>query len=71
MFGDDSDTTVTTVRVGSGTTLGRARGADALCKEGGFGAWGVGSGLCKKLWAERREEREARQQFSETENVRR
>ena len=41
MFGDDLDTTVTTVRVGSGTTLGRARGADALCKEGvsGPGGW--------------------------------
>ena len=35
MFGDDPDTTVATVRVGFGTTFGRAReGVDAPCKEG-------------------------------------
>ena len=31
----------------------------------------VGSGLCRRSRAERREEREARRLFSETENVRR
>ena len=34
MFGDDPDPTVTTTRVGFGTNFGRARGGDALCKEG-------------------------------------
>ena len=35
MFGDDPDTAVTTVRVGSGTAFGRSReGFDALCREG-------------------------------------
>ena len=38
MFGDDPDPTVTTVRVGFGTTFGRAlEGFDALCKEGFWG----------------------------------
>ena len=69
MFGDDLDTTVATVRVGSGTAFGRAR-------EEGHRPTGevrlglaVGSGLCRRS----REEREgkARQQFSETENVQR
>ena len=35
MFGDDLNTMVATVRVGFGTTFGRAReGVDAPCKEG-------------------------------------
>ena len=35
MFGDDPDTAVTTVRVGSGTAFGRSHeGFDALCREG-------------------------------------
>ena len=40
MLGDDPDTAVTTVRVGSGTAFGRSReGFDALCREG-FGPCG-------------------------------
>ena len=71
MFGDDPDPLVTTARVGSGTTFRRTReGVDAPCKEGFWGL-AVDSGLCRKLWAERREEREARRLFSENENVRR
>ena len=34
MFGDDPDPTVMKVRFGFGTNFGRARGGDALCKEG-------------------------------------
>ena len=34
MFGDDPDPTVTKVWFGFGTNFGRARGGDALCKEG-------------------------------------
>ena len=34
MLGDDPDPTVTKVRFGFGTNFGRARGGDALCKEG-------------------------------------
>ena len=71
MFGDVPDTTVTIVRVGPGTAIGRAR-------EEGHGMTrelrldlAVGSGLCRRSRAERREEREARRLFSETENVRR
>ena len=71
MFGHDPDPTVTTVQVGSGTTFGRAR-------EEGSGLTGevmldlaVGSELCRWSRAERREEREARRLFPETENVRR
>ena len=57
MFGDDPDPMVTTVRVGFGTTFGRAReGVDAPCKEG-FRGLAVDSGLCRKLQAEKREER--------------
>ena len=58
MFGDVPDTTVTTAQVGSGTAFGRAR-------EEGRGVTrevrldlAVGSGLCRKPWAERREERD-------------
>ena len=71
MFGDDLSSTVTTVRVGFGTAIGRAR-------EEGRGMTrelrldlAVGSGLCRRSRAERREEREARRLFPETENVRR
>ena len=69
MFGDDPDTTVATVQVGSGTAFGRAR-------EEGYGLTrevildqAVGSGLCRQSRSERREEREARRLFPETENV--
>ena len=34
MLGDVPDPTVTKVRFGFGTNFGRARGGDALCKEG-------------------------------------
>ena len=40
MFGDDPDPMVTTARVGFGTTAGRARGVEALCREGGLGERG-------------------------------
>ena len=71
MFGDDPDTTVTTVRVGSGTTFGRAREeVRGLTRELQLGL-AVGSELCRRSRAERREEREARRLFPETENVRR
>ena len=71
MLGDDPDTTVTTVRVGSGTTFGRAREEGrGLTRELRLGP-AVGSGLCRRPQAERREEREAPRQFPETENVRR
>ena len=71
MFGDDPDPTVTTARVGSGTISGRVR-------EEGCGVTrevrldlAVGRELCRRSRAERREEREARRLFPETENVRR
>ena len=58
MFGDDPDPTVTTARVGFGTAFRRAR-------EEGRGVTRevrldlvVGSGPCRKPWAERREERD-------------
>ena len=71
MFGDDLSPTVATVQVGFGAAFGRAReGVDALFKEG-FRGLAVDSGLCRKLWAERREERETRRLFPETKNVRR
>ena len=58
MFGDDPDPTVTTARVGFGTTFGRARGeVRGLTREVSL-VLAVGSGLCKKPWAERREERD-------------
>ena len=60
MFGDDPDPTVTTVRVGSGTTYGRAR--EEGCELTGEVRLdlAVGSELCRRSRAERREEREAR-----------
>ena len=71
MIGDVLSPMVTTAQVRFGTTFGRAReGVDALCKEG-FRGLAVESGLCRKLWAERREERETRRLFPETKNVRR
>ena len=57
MFGDDPDTTVTTARIGSGTTFGRAREeVCGLTREPRLGLV-VGSGLCRRSQAERREER--------------
>ena len=71
MFGDDPDPTVATVRVGFGTAIGRAREEDrGLTRELRLDL-AVGSGLCRRSRAERREEREARRLFLETENVRR
>ena len=71
MFGDDPDTTVTTARVGSETIFGRAREEGrGLTREVRLDL-AVGSGLCRRSRTERREEREARQLFPETENVRR
>ena len=56
MFGDDLDTTVTTVRVGFGTTFGRAREEGrGLMREVRLGLV-VGSGLCRRS----REEREGK-----------
>ena len=64
MFGDVPDPTVTTIRVGSGTDFGRVREeCRGLTREVRLGL-AVGSGLCRRSRAERREERE-------TENVRR
>ena len=60
MFGDDPDTTVATVRVGFRTSFGRAREEGrGLTRELRLGL-AVGSGLCRRSRAERREEREAR-----------
>ena len=71
MFGDDPDMTVTTVWVGSGTAFGRAREEGrGLTREVRL-ELALGSGLCRRSRAERREEREARRLFPETENVRR
>ena len=71
MFGDDPDTTVAAVRVGFGTTIGHAREEGrGLTREVRLDL-AVGSGLCRWSRAERREEREARRLFPETENVRR
>ena len=54
MFGDDPDPTVTTVRVGFGTTFGRAREEGrGLTREVRLGL-AVGSGLCRRS----REEKE-------------
>ena len=58
MFGDDPDTTVTTARVGSGTIFGRAREEGrGLTREVRLDL-AVGSGLCRRSRAERREERD-------------
>ena len=71
MFGDDPDPTVTTARVGSGTTFGHTREEGCgLMREVRLDL-AVGSELCRRSRAERREEREARRLFPETENVRR
>ena len=71
MFGHDADPTVSTVRVGSGTTFGCAREEGrGLTREVRLDL-AVGSELCRRSRAERREEREARRLFPETENVRR
>ena len=71
MFGDDPNPTVTTARVRSGTAFGRAREeVRGLTRELRLGL-AVGSEICRGAWAERREEREARRLFPETENVRR
>ena len=71
MFGDVLSPTVTTTQVGFGTAFGDARkGVDALRKEG-FQGLAVDGGLCRRLWAERREDRETQRLFPETENVRR
>ena len=71
MFGDDPDPTATTARFGSGTAFGRAREEGrGLTREVSLGL-AIGSGLCRRPQAERREEREARRLFPETENVRR
>ena len=64
MFGDVPDPTVTTVRVGS-----REEGR-GLTREVWLGL-AVGSGLCGRPQAEKREEGKARRLFPETENVRR
>ena len=57
MFGNDPDTTVTTARVGSGTAFGRAREeARGLTREPRLGLV-VGSGLCRRPQAKKREER--------------
>ena len=59
MFGDDPDPAVTTVRVGSGTIFGRAREEGrGLTREVRLGLTVSGGGLCRKPWAERREERD-------------
>ena len=71
MFEDDPDTTVTTAWVGSATIFGRAREEGrGLTREVRLDL-AVGSGLCRRSRAERREEREAQRLFQETENVRR
>ena len=57
MFGDDPDPTVMTARVVSETAFGRAREeVRGLTREPRLGL-AVGSGLCRRSQAERREER--------------
>ena len=71
MFGDVSDSTVTKVQFGSRTATGRAREEGrGLTRELRVDL-AVGSGLCRRSRAQRREEREARRLFPETENVQR
>ena len=68
MFGDDPDITVMTVLVGSGITFGRVREeCRGLTREVRLELVGCAEGLELR----RREERGARRQFPETENVRR
>ena len=70
MFGDDPDPMVTTARVGSGTAFRRAREeVRGLTGELRLGL-AVGSGLCRRPQAKKREERKARRLFPEIENVR-
>ena len=58
MFGDVPDPSITTTGVGSGTAFRRAREeVRGLTGELRLGL-AVGSGLCRKSWAERREERD-------------
>ena len=55
---DDPDTTATTARVGSGTIFGRVREEGrGLTRELRLNL-AVGSGLCRRSRAERREERD-------------
>ena len=69
MFGHDPNPTVTTARVGSGTAFRRAREEGrGLTREVRLGLM-VGTGLCRRSSEGKRGK--ARQQFSETENVRR
>ena len=71
MLEDDPDPSVMTARVGSGTIFERAREEGrGLTREVRLDL-AVGSELCRRSRAERREEREARRLFPETENVRR
>ena len=71
MFGDDLNPTVTTARLGSGTTFRHTHEEGrGLTREVRLGLE-VGSGLCGRLQAEKREERKARRLFPKTENVRR
>ena len=72
MFGDVPDPTVTTARVGSRAAFGRTREEGlGLTREVRLGLAVSGSGLCRKPRAERREERQTRRLFPETENVQR
>ena len=68
MFGDDPDTTVVTVRSGSGQLSDAREGGCGLTREVRLDL-AVGSELCRRSRAKRREEREARRLFPETENV--
>ena len=70
MLGDDPDPSVMTIRVGFGTVSDARAGGRGLTREVRLGL-AVGSGLCRWSRAERREEREARRLFPETEDVRR
>ena len=68
MFGVDPDTAVTTVRVGFGEVSDAREGGCGLTREVRLDQ-AVGSELCGRSRAERREEREAQRLFPETENV--
>ena len=71
MLGVDPDTAVAIVRVGSGTAIGRAREEGRRLTRDLRLDLAVGSGLCRRSRAGRRQEREARRLFPETENARR